>query len=227
MDDEYDEINGPFETEFSRSRFTLGMPIDFSQFRAGREALERGDTIPEYTHSNIDEEDQYDEMYDEFLEDMEERLWELLDMEAPTPLKTEYSDFGELDNLEVLFGNVELQTREFTRVVQSDFMWAGLSILSVWVYMLIHLGSVFLSLVGILEIFLSFPVALFFYKPVFQIDFFSEMNLLVIFILLGIGADDIFVFTDAYKQSASVPGVDPSLQVSLSVDPWPCHRACS
>lgn len=215
LDKQYNQTEGFFQTVLTRSRFELGLPIDFAEFRAGREALDRGATIPEYTNSKTDEEDQLDEVYDEYLEGLEERLFDLLDMEAPKPLTTEYMDFGELGNLEVLFANAELQVREFTNVVMMDFMWAGMSILSVWIYMLIHLGSVFLSLVGILEIFLSFPVALFFYKPVFQIDFFSEMNLLVIFILLGIGADDIFVFTDAYKQSGSVPGIDPSLQGRL------------
>lgn len=167
-----------------------------------------------YNNSKTDEEDQVNEVYDEFLKDLEQRLFDLLGMEKPSPLTTEYNDFGELDNLEVLFLNSVWQDKEFERVVLTDFMWGAFSVISVWIYMLIHLGSVFLSVVGILEIFLSFPVALFFYRLVFQIKFFSEVNLLVVFILLGIGADDIFVFTDAYKQSANVPGVDPSLQVN-------------
>ena len=209
-------------TGYTRSRFELGLPINFAEFEEGRKKAARGEEVTNYTSSKTEEDDQIDEMFDEFLDDLEQRLFDLLGMEAPSPLQTEYSDFGELDNLEVLLYNPELAERETSRVVMADFMWAGLSILSVWVYMLIHLGSVFLSLIGIVEIFMSFPVALFFYKPLFQIDFFNEMNLLVIFILLGIGADDIFVFTDAYKQSGSVPGIDPSLQVCLP----PLQRTC-
>eukprot|EP00210_Caulerpa_lentillifera_P004772 g4556.t1 len=202
-------------TEYTRSRIQFGLPIDFPRFEEGRRLIARGENADIYNNSKTDEEDQVDELFDEFWSDLEEELWDYLDMNAPTPLQTEYSDIGERDNLEIIFYNLELNDREFQRIVLSDFMWAGLSILSVWIYMLVHLGSVFLSLVGIFEIFMSFPVALFFYTPIFQIDHFSELNLLVIFILLGIGADDIFVFTDAYKQSGSVPGVDPSLQGRL------------
>ena len=215
LDDSQGGENTTDSSKYTRSRFELGLPINFAEFEKGREKAAKGEEVESYTSSKTDEDDQIDEMYDEFLEDLEDRLFDLLGMEAPSPLKTEYSDFGELDNFEVLFYNPELNDRENSKVVMADFMWAGLSILSVWVYMLIHLGSVFLSLIGIVEIFMSFPVALFFYKPVFQIGFFNEMNLLVIFILLGIGADDIFVFTDAYKQSGSVPGIDPSLQVCI------------
>ena len=36
---------------------------------------------------------------------------------------------------------------------------------------------------------------------VFQISYFQFINFLIIFVVLGIGADDVFVFMDAYHQS--------------------------
>lgn len=50
-----------------------------------------------------------------------------------------------------------------------------------------------------------------------QIDYFSQMQLLVVFVLLGIGADDVFIFTDAFKQSVGVPSVGKSLQVNTII----------
>eukprot|EP00210_Caulerpa_lentillifera_P002615 g2502.t1 len=212
LTEEFNATTHPI-SEYTRSRFELGLPIDFLRFRVnrGRNPSE----VFQYNNSKTNEDDQIDEIYDEFLKDLEEDIFDLLDMNAPGVMRTEYSDIGERGNLEVILYNEELLEREIDRIVMFDFMWATLSIISVWFYMLFHLGSVFLSIVGIFEIFISFPVALFLYSPVFQIEFFSEINILVVFILLGIGADDIFVFTDAYKQSGSVPGCDKSLQSRL------------
>ena len=48
---------------------------------------------------------------------------------------------------------------------------------------------------------MSIPVALFFFTVVCQIKNFAFLNALTIFIVAAIGADDIFIFMDAYKQS--------------------------
>eukprot|EP00951_Prasinocladus_malaysianus_P047843 scaffold652177_cov33-Prasinocladus_malaysianus.AAC.1 len=41
------------------------------------------------------------------------------------------------------------------------------------------------------------------------------MVILVIFVTLGIGADDVFVFVDAFKQTEAVPAACGSLQKRL------------
>ena len=64
------------------------------------------------------------------------------------------------------------------------------------------LGSLFLASVGMAEILLSIPCAWFIFRNIFQIGYFSGLNMLTVFIICAIGADDIFVFIDAYKQSA-------------------------
>ena len=55
---------------------------------------------------------------------------------------------------------------------------------------------------GMLEIILSLPTAVFLMRTIFRIQYFAGLNALCIFIVAAIGADDIFVFMDAYKQSA-------------------------
>ena len=39
------------------------------------------------------------------------------------------------------------------------------------------------------------------HRVVFRISYFAGMQILVVFVILGIGADDCFVFVDAWKQS--------------------------
>merc|ERR1719201_1261349 len=87
------------------------------------------------------------------------------------------------------------------KLVNSDMSWLGGSVAFVVVYLRIHTGSYFLALMGIFQIFFSLPVSLFFYRLVFQIDYFSQLHILVLFLVLGVGADDIFVLVDAWKQS--------------------------
>merc|ERR1719223_1110098 len=53
------------------------------------------------------------------------------------------------------------------------------------------------------EIFMSLPLAWLSFSYIFQIKYFSALNVLCIFIVMAIGADDIFVFMDSYKQSAN------------------------
>ena len=87
-------------------------------------------------------------------------------------------------------------------ILVSDALRAILSFILVFIYLRFMIGSWFLAFVGMLEIFLSIPLAWFFFSYVFGIEYFSTLNVLCLFIVAAIGADDIFVFMDAYKQSA-------------------------
>lgn len=88
-------------------------------------------------------------------------------------------------------------------ILMSDALKAVMSFVAVFLYLRLMIGSWFLAAVGMLEIFLSLPLAWFFSSLVLGIKYFSTLNVLCIFIVAAIGADDIFVFMDAYRQSAN------------------------
>lgn len=90
---------------------------------------------------------------------------------------------------------------EILQIVQLDALLALASLMFVFLWLRINTGSFFLAGVGIFEIFCSIPIAWFFYSAVFRIKYFGFLNTLTIFIVAAIGADDIFIFMDAYKQS--------------------------
>ena len=48
---------------------------------------------------------------------------------------------------------------------------------------------------------LAFPLSWFFYVYVFQIKYFDFLNFLAVFVLLGIGVDDVYIFADTWMQS--------------------------
>lgn len=103
--------------------------------------------------------------------------------------------------LEVKWYMSFLEGNETTRTVMSDLMFAMFSIIFVWFWMRVHTGSTFLASMGIFMVFTSIPVSLLLYRGVFRIPYFNLLHTLVIFIVLGVGADDIFVLVDSWKQT--------------------------
>lgn len=88
-------------------------------------------------------------------------------------------------------------------ILMMDGLKAIISFVSVFFYLRLMIGSWFLAVVGMLQIFLSLPLAWFVFSFVLKIKYFSTLNVLCIFIVAAIGADDIFIFMDAYIQSGN------------------------
>lgn len=111
-------------------------------------------------------------------------------------------------------------------IVTRDAMLALASFMFVFLYLRLMVGSWFLAIVGMAEILLSVPVSWFLYDTVFQIKYFAFLNTLCLYIVAAIGADDIFIFMDAYKQSAhhDDPEVLESLESRMS---WVYRRTGS
>lgn len=107
-------------------------------------------------------------------------------------------------------------------ILLTDGLKAVLSFLAVFLYLRFMIGSWFLAIVGMLQIFLSLPLAWFVFSFVFKIKYFSTLNVLCIFIVAAIGADDIFVFMDAYKQSAYKSMTTESLETRMN---WVFRRS--
>ena len=106
------------------------------------------------------------------------------------------------DNVNAYYFMGALIQDVFLKILANDGTFAMLSITFVYLYMRFMLKSWFLANVGFLEIVMSIPLAWFTAVNILQIRYFSSLNPLCLFIVAAIGADDIFVFMDAYKQSA-------------------------
>ena len=74
---------------------------------------------------------------------------------------------------------------------------------AVFVFLVVWLQTraFIVAVATITEIFLSIASAVFFAAIVFQITWFTFEHMLVVYIILAVGADDVFVFFDTYKQS--------------------------
>jgi len=127
-------------------------------------------------------------------------------MSSPWRKKAETAD------LEVRFLSTVMVSNEFNELMNSDFTMVIGSLFFVLLYMCFHTGSLSLGLLGMVMILLSLPLAIFFYI-LLRVQYFAMIHVLAVFIVLGIGADDIFVFADAWRQSASM---DREISASLT-----------
>lgn len=105
---------------------------------------------------------------------------------------------GDNGGIYVIIASNVIIDKAMTDIVNKDFMFALFSILIVWAYLTFHLGSFFLSSFSMLSVIMSFPLTQFLYKLILQVDYFAAMQILVVFIILGIAADDLFVYFDAW-----------------------------
>lgn len=129
---------------------------------------------------------------------------------------------GKLDSfsspeVEVLYFGTGLTEAVFNEVLLNDGLFTFGALAFVWIYMTYHTRSLMLSSFGMLQILMALPLAFFVYRVLFQNDQLSVLSVLSLFLLAGIGADDIFVFLDAWKQAPGyIPGIDGVHRLSWS-----------
>eukprot|EP00966_Prymnesium_polylepis_P037245 864699-Prymnesium_polylepis.2 len=90
---------------------------------------------------------------------------------------------------------------EILRILTRDGLLAIIPFFLVFFICWLQLGSWMLAAATMVEIALSWPASIFFYRVLFQIKWIPFQNFLCVYIVLAIGADDVFVFMDAWKQS--------------------------
>ena len=112
--------------------------------------------------------------------------------------------------LSLLFAQSWLYNEEYTGIIISDLMFTVGSIGCVYAVLWAYTSSALLSLLGLLQILLAFPVTLFIYAVVLRIKLFGVLQAMAIFVILGIGADDVLILTGALllEEDTSRPAVE-------------------
>jgi hypothetical protein len=114
---------------------------------------------------------------------------------------------------------------EVDQAVYSDSMFAGLSFLAVFVFIWAHTRSLIISLFGMLGVVSSIPITLWVYSDLIGVDHMSILNFLSIFVIMGIGADDIFVFYGTYVLVYHEhPGIENDVPLRLAMT---FRKACA
>ena len=98
----------------------------------------------------------------------------------------------------LVYGGDLITELEVWETVKKDAFIAVSSCFIVYIYMVFHLRSYFVASLAVLQLAIPFPAALFFYSVVFRQSYLGPLNVLSLYIMVGIGVDDIFVFSNAF-----------------------------
>eukprot|EP01065_Artemidia_motanka_P052031 TRINITY_DN929_c3_g1_i2.p1 TRINITY_DN929_c3_g1~~TRINITY_DN929_c3_g1_i2.p1 ORF type:complete len:2620 (+),score=805.34 TRINITY_DN929_c3_g1_i2:73-7932(+) len=174
----------------------LGDDFDTTRLTTSRLRSEMvfGAPLPGYKHASDHSADQKSELVDN-LDD----LLPLLRSFRYPGVRLVYGGDGitEAEVLETLFQDLKLATASFCVVL---------------VYVSWHIRSVFLGVLSMLQVAVITPLAsIFLYAAVFQYSYLGPLNILSFYITIGIGVDDVFVFTNAFLhcQKPAKDGDDP------------------
>eukprot|EP00549_Striatella_unipunctata_P025511 CAMPEP_0118725018 /NCGR_PEP_ID=MMETSP0800-20121206/32911_1 /TAXON_ID=210618 ORGANISM="Striatella unipunctata, Strain CCMP2910" /NCGR_SAMPLE_ID=MMETSP0800 /ASSEMBLY_ACC=CAM_ASM_000638 /LENGTH=846 /DNA_ID=CAMNT_0006633679 /DNA_START=84 /DNA_END=2624 /DNA_ORIENTATION=+ len=122
------------------------------------------------------------------------------------------------DGVDVYFADTEggMSAAEQGYSATQSFLLFPFSVLFVLVYLIYMQDSIFVGCVGIMQILLSFVPGLILYRYIFGTEYLGVLNLISIYIILGIGVDDIFVFCDQWNHNAGTKRLDLRLQQTWS-----------
>merc|ERR1719440_2158180 len=99
-------------------------------------------------------------------------------------------------------------------MIGPDFIMAFISVMLVYLTMYVYLRSFWLASWAMYQITFSLPIGGFVYKHIFQVDYFEFLHILIVYLVLGIGADDVFVFLDCFKHISEEYKVTPGCAYS-------------
>ena len=110
------------------------------------------------------------------------------------------------DNLtQIVAMDMGLKETLFNEYMIRDVLYLSIGAAIVFLLMWWYTASLFLTFMAVTSIALSLAVAYFIYTFLFELEFFPFMNLLAAVIVVGIGADDVFVYVQVkffeYKSS--------------------------
>ena len=116
------------------------------------------------------------------------------------------SDFDRAGWSSVVEGAYDTQYENFIGYklddsLTNDMILAMASAGIVAVAILVHTRSPWMTAVGLLQIILSFPLSYFVYNLIARLEFFPFLNFIGIFVVFALGADDVFVAVDKWKNA--------------------------
>lgn len=131
-------------------------------------------------------------------QEQKEKLDEAIADEYAKRLDKIYKD--KLGDLNFYYSLLPLLMKATESQVILDMALAIASFMFIFVFMLVQTGSVWITSWGIFSIISSFNISIFIYRVVFDYRYIGIFHVLAIFIILGIGSDNIFVFMDTWKE---------------------------
>eukprot|EP00545_Synedropsis_sp_CCMP1620_P000210 CAMPEP_0119019772 /NCGR_PEP_ID=MMETSP1176-20130426/22619_1 /TAXON_ID=265551 /ORGANISM="Synedropsis recta cf, Strain CCMP1620" /LENGTH=1061 /DNA_ID=CAMNT_0006974053 /DNA_START=182 /DNA_END=3367 /DNA_ORIENTATION=+ len=124
----------------------------------------------------------------------------------PKDLYDMVDKFDRAEGSSVVIGAYDTEWEDFNTFyvdtsVGNDMILAMGSAVITALAILVHTRSPWITLVGLVQIILSFPLAYFVYTFIARLEFFPFLNFIGVFVVFALGADDIFVAVDKWKNA--------------------------
>jgi len=94
-----------------------------------------------------------------------------------------------------------LLNKKSSDMLAADTMKVLIAIVFVLCVITLHLRSAFLGALGLLQVLLSFPIGFNVYRILLGIELFGGLSSAGLILIVGIGIDDVAIFSDAFKQT--------------------------
>ena len=104
---------------------------------------------------------------------------------------------------------------QFSEKLLAEVIFPALAMIFVFLIMWVFLGSFILTFTGLFCIIYAIGLSYFLYTMVFKIDFFPFLNVTTLVFLVGIGADDAFVYYDIWRQTLAANPCANIMQLTL------------
>ncbi|GAB1609614.1 protein dispatched homolog 1-like [Argonauta hians] len=98
------------------------------------------------------------------------------------------------DDVKLVGANFGIKESLFRKYLWSDSIWLIITTVTIFLSIWFYSSSLFITFMTFLAIFWSLVFAYFIYIFVLRIKFFPYMNMVTIMIMVGIGADDTFIY---------------------------------
>ena len=132
------------------------------------------------------------------VEEMENEMEEFL-VKTFKPLVSDLKDTA--NGFSLVYWSYLLFRHDIVIQIFFDMTFAIGSILFIFAFIVYHTKSLWISTFAVSSILTSFLCTNLIYRIVFDFKYIGYFHVITLFIILGIGADDIFVFLDVWKTS--------------------------
>jgi len=113
------------------------------------------------------------------------------------------SDAGDDAGFLIGFTGGPLTDMSIQALLMGDFLKVGFAFVIVFAYVVFMTESYFYAFMAMGQIFLGFTTGFIFYRVIYG-SFFGSFHIMAIFLLLGVGVDDVFVFLDTFEGALQV-----------------------
>ncbi|XP_050405808.2 protein dispatched homolog 3 [Patella vulgata] len=114
-------------------------------------------------------------------------------------LKPVFEEIIKTKDFDVTYFSLSLFEHDVAEQAIKDLYLAGGSVIFIFCYMWFHTSSLWITVWSVISILSSFLATNLFYRVILDFRYFGFFHVLSLFIILGIGADDLFVFYDFWR----------------------------